>query len=199
MFNYDNFSKKICADPEKEERIKKYEEKYGIGKGSIIEDHPFYTNYLSKFNTCFELITPDDVVMGPQEWDLLARLVYGSFSSSYSFILDEEWKRNPTDKIRVHLCISTNDNQGKHASKRLDELFSLQVERLFEIYVNEQIELLTLHDKEEEEWDWPFCDYDDEFPIKEHREEKIAFFEKTKKYLISEAESYIKLQQLIHL
>ena len=199
LVTYDNISKKLHNNPEKEERVKKYEEKYEIGKGSIIEDHPFYKDYLSRFNldSSFELITPDGVVMSPQEWDLLARLVYGSFSSSYSFILDEEWKRNPTDKIKVHLSISV-ESGGAHTSKKLDELFTLQVERLFEIYVNEQIDLVVIYDDEDDEHLGPFGDFNDNSDRDEGRDERIESFEKKLNNLRSEADSYIKLQQLIH-
>ena len=199
LVTYDNISKKLHNNPEKEERVKKYEEKYEIGKGSIIEDHPFYKDYLSRFNLDprFELITPDGVVMSPQEWDLLARLVYGSFSSSYSFILDEEWKRNPTDKIRVHLSISV-ESGGAYTSKKLDELFTLQIERLFEIYVNEQIDLVVIYDDDDDEHLGPFGDFNDNSDRDEGRDERIESFEKKLNNLKSEADSYIKLQQLIH-
>lgn len=200
LFNYDRFAQKNNKDKKEDNCIKEYEQMYCIGRGSIIEQHPFYREYLSKFDTCFELVTPDDVEMEPHEWDLLIRLVMGSFSSSYYLELDEEWKLIPSDKIKVHLRICTK-SEGEPITKLVEELFTFQIERLFEIYVQEQIKLQILKNKQDVKngtrFD-PFSDDDDEdIIVKQKRDEKCYKCKEKINQLLSDAEFYQKISGII--
>lgn len=56
-----------------------------------------------------------------------------SFSSSYKYIFDEKYK-----KTRMQITVM-NDNQT--VVKFLDDLYSFQLNRLFQIYIKEQMEL----------------------------------------------------------
>lgn len=201
IFNYDSFVKKYSKDEEKGDYIKSYDEMIHIGTGSTIEDHPFYRDYLSKFNTSFELVTPEDVVMSPQEWDLLTRLIMGSFSSSYILMIDDEWKKNPTDEIKVRIRVLTKSGDN-YVARFVDELFSFQIKRLFEIYVCEQIELLMLQKKREREIELhntSFSDFDgdDENDIKQIKEEKCRVCDNKISQIVSEADFYKKINGFI--
>lgn len=181
-----------CDNPEKMERIKQYETKYGIQQDTPIEAHPFYKDYLSKFDIDWEFATPDGMELSSQEWDLLARLVFGSFSSNYTLSLDEGWKKDPTGKVKVNLGIAVTC-EGNKVTRTIDELWSFQISRLFSIYLNEQIEFIRLIDNEDEKGG--VNGYDPDL-LQEEREKHIRTYKTKKENLMAEAESHQKMLSL---
>lgn len=113
-----------------------------ISPTSDIEDLPFYHDYLSRFDVesvfaDYHLAAEDgNSVATRDDLLMLFRFVVASLSSSYEIVYDEE-------SNSVDLAI-TVQSEGVSLTKSIKELYSIQVIRLFEIYLNEQIELYAL-------------------------------------------------------
>lgn len=148
-----------------------------IPKNMSIEELPLYKDFLSKFDVehAFESIElQTDLDLGTKDdYNLLQRLVYASFSSTYDFIYDEK-----DNKIR--LLISVNSGT-QHITKYLDELWSFQLISLYRIYLNEQLELESL----------AFINEDDVKELNEQRKVKLLVFEKK----IKQIKSKLKCRQ----
>lgn len=207
FFNYDEFVEEYIQDPDKKEGIEKYEEKFHIGRNSLIENHPFYKHHLANFNADFEIILPPEVDMNPQEKNLLAKLIFGSLSSRYLITLDDEWKNNPIGKPKVNLSISVT-SEGESIMKTLSELYEFQIRRLFEIYVNEQINIFLLWQEENEDYDWTE-EHDDiglevegkdyeSWKVKQEQEERYMIFNRQAEQIMSEAKFYLKLHTFLY-
>ena len=137
LFNFESFIEKQRGD-KKKKTIQKYEKIVLKGKtitGSI-KRQKWYRDYLSKFKPIPKYRIPDDL-KNDFDWDLLFRLVAGSFSSTY--------RLSNTTKIDANTeipdLIITVSNKDQRIEKAISELWSFQIHRLFEIYINEQIEL----------------------------------------------------------
>jgi len=141
-FNFEEFIEELREHPKKSEIVKKYEEIYWPIKWGI-QDQIWYKDYISKFETVeykVPLEYKDDF-----DWDLLMRLVAWSFSSE-GYLEFEEKEQLP------ELLISVT-SWDTHIVKKVSELFSFQIKRLYEIYVEEQLELQILI------WKWEEKEY----------------------------------------
>lgn len=207
FFNYAEFVEEYSQDPEKKESIEKYEEKFHIGRNSFIENHPFYKHHLVYFNSDFEIVLPPEVDMNPQEKDFLAKLIFGSLSSTFLITLDEEWKETPIGKPKADISLAVS-SEGEGIIKDLSELYDFQIKRLFDIYVNEQINLFLLWQKENEDYDW-VEEHDDiglevegkdyeSWKVKQEQEERYKKFNRQKKYLLSDADFFKKIHTLLY-
>ena len=188
LFNYSDFIEEIKKHPNKPKNkitVLKYEKLFGSQKGLTLQDQPFYKEYLSLFKIPFEVSVPENIE-DEFDWDLLCRLIFGSLSSNYSFNLKKEWKDNPELDPKVQLSITVRSDD-QEITKQLDELWTFQIFRLFEIYVLEQLDLAIL--KEEDE------DGDD--GIEYERVEKLKLYSKKKLMVYKEVKSYQTLMQLI--
>lgn len=76
------------------------------------------------------------------DWDLLLRLILGSFSSDYQLAMNEE--RNLND------LIITVKNGDQSITKTIAELWSFQILRIYEIYIEEQLNMEILRAEDEE-------------------------------------------------
>lgn len=185
LFDYSAYFKRLKEHPikpEERETALKYEKLYGSQEGLTLRDQPFYKDYLSLFKIPFQVSIPVDV-QEDFDWDMLIRLILGSFSSRYSLELEDEWRQNPGVIPMIQLLITANSGE-KDICKSLDELYSFQVIRLFEIYVNEQLDLAIL--KEEEEEGLIF-----------HREEKLKLYKKKSFMIFREVKTYLTLIEMI--
>ncbi len=121
-----------------------------IGPKAEIEDMPFYRDYLAGFDVerafyGYKLAaengnsaaTRDDLLM-------LFRFVVASFSSSYEILFDEE-----TQSVDLSITVKSG---GASLTKSIKELYTIQIIRLFEIYMNEQVELFALEYGDPEEY-----------------------------------------------
>lgn len=146
LFDFRKFVDELRKDEEKEKTIKGFEEKYGSLKDKDYMDLPFYKDYLCKFKIPAGLMKRIKVppeIAEDFDYELLLRLVIGSFSSSYSLEHDDK-----TDKERLLICVTSN---AESVAKYLDDLWSFQVLRLFEIYFAEQMDLASLWKSSKEE------------------------------------------------
>ncbi len=135
-----------CLRESKPEIVEEYEKNYGSLEGKRCQDLPFYKDYLSKFQVADEL---KDKLQVPDEqrddfdYFLLLLLVTGSFSSDYYFDY-----RDATDLVRLKILVKSGDQE---IAKDMDGLWSFQIQRLFEIYVEEQMNLENLMAQSEQE------------------------------------------------
>jgi hypothetical protein len=89
MFNFEAFIESLRENDEKKEIVEKYE-KFVETLPAKFEDTIIYKDYLSKFDTSkIDLLLPE-YIDDDFDWDLLLKLVIGSFSSTYAFDVDEE-------------------------------------------------------------------------------------------------------------
>ena len=142
LFSFEGYLNELRLNPEKKERIEKFEEIHGPIPDDFKETN-IYKQYLSKFKPSkqFKLIVPEDLEFD-YDWELLEQLAAASFSSDYWFELSE-------DSTSYQLYISVKSG-GKQLVKRIEELWSFQISRLFEIYIDEQINMFALMDDEDE-------------------------------------------------
>jgi hypothetical protein len=77
------------------------------------------------------------------DWDLLQQLVLGSFSSDYELKKEGE----ETDK-ELYIAVKSGEQS---VVKTISELRSFQILRLYEIYIEEQMNLHALRKEEESE------------------------------------------------
>lgn len=141
LFVFEEFILGLKRNEEKEDMIREYEKVYGSIE-DCLEDNIFWKDYLSTFKIPDVLVKNLKVMeslRNDYDMDLLIRLIAASFSSSYRFHIAEDG---------VELLIMVSAESGK-TSKRLDELWGYQTQRLYEIYFEELIGLYSLLDSQE--------------------------------------------------
>jgi len=144
-----NFQHILAQQKEKHagnERFEKLME--GVDENTVIEDMPFYRDYLSLFDVeqafdSFNLAAQEEFQFSRDEFYLLFRLVFASFSSTYNILYDKQ-------SNSIDLSIST-ESKGRTITKNVADLFFFQIDRLFEIYLNELFEFyISEFDAEEQ-------------------------------------------------
>ena len=140
LFDFPAFIEELKEKDDKKEIVEKYEKYFGKIQWDI-KDQIWYTDYLSKFS--FQnYLTPEDLE-DDFDWDMLQKLVVGSFSSDYELKeqeKDEWWE--------LYIAVKSWDQS---IVKTVSELWSFQIIRLYEIYIEEQMNLQILMNEEAEE------------------------------------------------
>ena len=150
LYDFSSHIQELQDDPNKKENtLDKYTRYFGSLDGMDLHDTLFFKKYLDKFEFPFMLSTPEDLEED-FDWDLLVKLIAGSFSSNYDLALDEEWKKNPDEMPKAHIYITVTHGR-ETVTKDIEELWSFQILRLFEIYVEEQMNLFSLMAEEKED------------------------------------------------
>jgi len=144
MFDFKNFIENLKENPEKKDIVEKYS-KVVEPIPEKFEDTIIYKEYLSKFNTewVVDNLKLPEFIDDDFDWDLLLRLIIGSFSSTYVLEYLPEEK-----KYELVINVSAWD---KHVAKKLSELWWFQIARMYEIYVEEQMNLEILSHESENE------------------------------------------------
>lgn len=128
-----------------------------------LEDFDFYRNYVSNFVLCKELCDKEflnDLDMPTDEILLLLKFVAASFSSEYDLqYLPEE------DKLELTISVQSGEQS---ITKKLQEIWSVQVKLLFVIYMEEQLHLDFIIAQDE----------DESMILSSERKERIALFNK---------------------
>ena len=143
LFDFPAFIEELKEKEDKKEIVEKYEKYFGKIQWDI-KDQIWYTDYLSKFPTQAYL-TPEDLE-DDFDWDILQKLVIGSFSSDYELKQDDKdgwWE--------LYIAVKSGDQS---IVKTVSELWSFQILRLYEIYIEEQMNLQILMNEESEDWEW---------------------------------------------
>ena len=140
LFDFPAFIEELREKEDKKEIVEKYEKYFGKIQWDI-KDQIWYTDYLSKFPTQ-SYLTPEDLE-DDFDWDILQKLVIGSFSSDY------ELKQDKGEWWELYIAVKSWDQS---IVKTVSELWSFQILRLYEIYIEEQMNLQILMNEENEEW-----------------------------------------------
>lgn len=147
-----------------------------ITETTELEDLPLYKRYLSIFDVehdlgDLKLHYPAEFADCEDDFVVLFRLVAGSFSSNYSLEFDEE-----TETVDLIITVESGDN---HITKKLHDLWSFQIARLFEIYIKEQLNLEGLRDGSDSEMN----------AIEEERKMRLLVYQKKMRQLKNEIDS----------
>ena len=183
LFQFDSFAKEALESEKYHDSIVNYGKAYESLEDTALEDTTFYKDYLSKFDISGFEIKPPENLEDEFDYELLVRLIVSSFSSDYVLSLDEAWKDDPNisaDPI-TNVSVFVKTDSGNH-NKELQELWSFQILRLFEIYLNEQIELATLYAEEKEDEDEEIAN-----GVPEARHLRLKKYEARKKQLLKDA------------
>lgn len=142
LFDFPAFINELREKEDKKEIVEKYE-KYFWKIQWDIKDQIWYTEYLSKFPT-LSYLTPEDLD-DDFDWDILQKLVIGSFSSDYELKQDDKdgwWE--------LYIAVKSGDQS---IVKTVSELWSFQILRLYEIYIEEQMNLQILMNEKDDDWE----------------------------------------------
>jgi len=139
LFDFPAFIEELREKEDKKEIVEKYE-KYFWKIQWDIKDQVRYKDYLSKF-PFQSYLTPEDLD-DDFDWDILEKLVIGSFSSDY------ELKQDKDEWWELYIAVKSWDQS---IVKTVSELRSFQILRLYEIYIEEQMNLQILMSEEDEE------------------------------------------------
>ncbi len=142
LFDFPAFIEELREKEDKKEIVEKYEKHFWKIQWDI-KDQIWYTDYLSKF-PAQPFLTPEDLE-DDFDWDILKKLVVWSFSSDYELKQDEkdgDWE--------LYIAVKSWDQS---IVKTVSELWSFQILRLYEIYIEEQMNLQILMDEENEDGD----------------------------------------------
>ncbi len=152
LFNFQSFIEELREKEDKKELIEKYEKFFGKISWDL-KDQIWYKEYLINFKT-ISFLVPDEL---KSEFDraLLLQLVSGSFSSECYFEKPEikEWEDFPLnenwEKLRdLTIAVKSWDQS---VVKKVSELWSFQILRLYEIYIEEEMNLQVLIKEDEKE------------------------------------------------
>lgn len=142
LFDFKRFLDELRDNPEKKEIIEKYEKYFGTVSGEVA-DQTRYKEYVSTFPV-LEYKVPEEL---HKDFDrsLLMKLVGASFSSDGLLALVEgEDEKNPDFVISVQ-------SWEQIVVKKISELRWFQILRLYDIYIEEQMNLqILLHEEEKE-------------------------------------------------
>lgn len=111
------------------------------GDNPTIESESFYIEYLSKFKPVEYCI--DESLANEFNFELLLRLTAGSFSSVYELQLPKN-ETIPELMITVGSC-------GQKVTRTITSLMPTQLKRMFDIYVEENMNLSILLNEDEGE------------------------------------------------
>jgi len=92
LFDFQAFIEELKEKEDKKQVVEKYESLFGEIRGDI-KDQPRFTDYLTKFS--FQAYLSPEELEDDFDWDILQKLVLGSFSSDYELKKDE--KKNGFD------------------------------------------------------------------------------------------------------
>jgi len=140
LFDFQAFIEELREKPEKKQIVEKYESLFGSIQGDI-KDQIRFTEYLSKFEP-LPYETPEEL-KNDFDRDLLEQLVIGSFSSDYE-LKKEEGK----EEKELYIAVKSWEQS---VVKTVSELRSFQILRLYEIYLEEQMNLHALKAEDENE------------------------------------------------
>ncbi len=142
LFDFKAYIDSLLEDKNKKEVVEKYTNLVeDITKIEKVEDTIFYKNYVHLFPT-FDYLVPIEL-KDDFEWNLLLQLATSSLSTKVSV----EYNKEKTG-IEVIITVVTNDTK---VTKKVSELWSFQVLRLFEIFIEEGMNLESLAKEGESE------------------------------------------------
>jgi len=149
LFDFSSFIEKLRHNEETKESIEKYESFYGP-IDSDITYQVWYSEYIKHFFPYYNAIKhPEELEDDEFDWKLLYALVLGSFSTMYELVQPNMLSENK-EPVELIITVST---ENKSITKNIEELWSFQICRLFEIYILEQINLQCLMAESAEDYE----------------------------------------------
>lgn len=140
LFNFQAYIEELKENPEKKEVIEKYEKAFWPIEWELI-DQIWFKDYVSKFKVLPHKV-PEEL-KEDFDWDILMKLVWSSFSSDGLFDYND-WEELPEFVISVQ-------SWDQVVVKKMSELWGFQILRLYEIYIEEQMNLQILIAEDEKE------------------------------------------------
>ena len=140
LFDFQSYVAELREKDEKKETVEKYEKFFGPLQW-VIKDQIWYNDYVSKFAPLSYLV-PEEI-KDDFDRDMLIQLVASSFSSDGVFD-----SQNEKDQADFVISVQSGDQV---VVKKVSELWGFQILRLFEIYVEEQMNLQILIAEDEKE------------------------------------------------
>lgn len=139
LFNFEEFISEMREKEDKKGIIESYEAIYWPIQGDIYQQE-WYKNYLANFEYV-PYHTPEEMA---EDFDrnLLQKLILGSMSTNY------ELANNPETNIPDLLITISDENQS--ITKNLADLWSFQILRLYEIYVEDHMSTQTMFAEEQQ-------------------------------------------------
>lgn len=139
LFNFEEFISEMREKEDKKEIIESYEAIYWPIQWDIYQQE-WYKNYLANFEY-IPYHTPEEMA---EDFDrnLLQKLILGSMSTNY------ELANNPETNIPDLLITISDENQS--ITKNLADLWSFQILRLYEIYVEDHMSTQTMFAEEQQ-------------------------------------------------
>lgn len=148
LFDFLAFIEELREKPEKKQIVEKYEKLFGPVQGDI-KDQIRYKEYLSQVVPLAYKV-PEEL-KNDFDRDLLEQLVVGSFSSDYELKKVTDWKEGSPQggpEKDLYIAVKSGDQS---VVKTVSELRSFQILRLYEIYIEEQMNLHALKAEDENE------------------------------------------------
>ncbi len=140
LFDFKAYIEELRENPEKKEVVEKYEKIIWTIDWDT-KDQIWYKEYVNKFKT-IKYLVPEEL-KEDFDWDLLMQLVASSLSSDW-FLSQEEWK----EIVEFTISVQSGDQV---VVKKVSELWGFQISRLYEIYIEEQMNLQILMMEDEKE------------------------------------------------
>jgi hypothetical protein len=140
LFDFQAYLMEMRDKAEKKDTVEKYEKQFGPIVGDI-KDQIWYKEYVSTYVACPYLV-PEEL-KNDFDWELLMQLVAASFSSDGT--LDDQTDSGMPDFV---IAVQSGD---QHIVKKVSELRGFQILRLYEIYIEEQLNLQILIAEDEKE------------------------------------------------
>ena len=139
LFNFEEFISEMREKEDKKEIIEAYEAIYWPIQWDIYQQE-WYKNYLANFEYV-PYHTPEEMA---EDFDrnLLQKLILGSMSTNY------ELSNNTETNIPDLLITISDENQS--ITKNLADLWSFQILRLYEIYVEDHMSTQTMFAEEQQ-------------------------------------------------
>ncbi len=139
-FNFKALIENLKNDDNKRAFLNEYEKI--VGKITTLQKELWYKKYVRKIRDyiIIPLLSADHTEEYEQktDWFLLVQLIFSSFSSEAEYIIEET-----EHDIRIILKIHVKSN-SESVTKTFHELWPFQIDRLFDIYINEQMNLQKL-------------------------------------------------------
>lgn len=150
LFDFLAFIEELREKPEKKQVVEKYEKLFWPVRWTI-QDQIWYTEYLSQFPP-LPYRLPEEL-KNDFDWELLLQLVVSSFSSDYEIkkVEVKEWDtkgEKSAESKELYIAVKSGDQS---VVKTVSELRSFQILRLYEIYIEEQMNLHALKGEDENE------------------------------------------------
>lgn len=146
LFDYEELINLLRSDEQYSELIKNYDEYCGSDDFSDVSDSPFYRDYLSGFDINLKYYA-QDYFEDTFNWDLLFRLIFGSFSCSYRLDISNHWKNNIDEDLQAEIMIVINGDSERETC--LSDLDDNQILTMFQILIIEQIGLYVEMQKDD--------------------------------------------------